>query len=187
MRKALVLLAVLAALPLLAAPASAEPTSEQWETRFAPGRTPSTGHTFSLFNAFNDREVRYGAREHGINLVWSPGTTREWSLRRRDGAVAPLARNARYALYNVTNRAWVRYGERDTGINLVWSSTPAYEWAFVDFSDPATPVPAGARDALHNAVAGDYLIYGHRNCGINLVWFTDGIQMQTPWGAIAGC
>jgi hypothetical protein len=174
------------ALSVLAPAARAVEHPKEWSLRYSTSMDPRTYHPFSLYSQWVNQEVRYGSREYGINLVWSPGTTREWRLQRccswETGAIKwgePLA------LWNETNRKWVKYGERDNGINLVWSDTPVYEWS-IRAGTIGTVATRSSSLALYNAVERDYVVYGERACGINLRWYDDiGGTYQSPqefWG-----
>ena len=146
----------------------------QWRIDVVSGY-PSTNTPFALYNEDNEKGVRYGERDYGINLVWTGSVVREWQFARSSGTTGPLRFGERLALLNTRENKWVGYMSRTFGINLGWSSTPRYEWLILGGTD-GQPVTTEAHHALFNTVEPDYLIYGERDWGINLVWAKDGSQ-----------
>ncbi|MBL7814571.1 MAG: hypothetical protein JNL70_06165 [Saprospiraceae bacterium] len=70
--------------------------------------------------------LRYGAREYGINIVWSQTPVYEWALMSQNEAITTSVQSPKkYALYNRTKQAYLIYAEKyDVGVLLQWSD----EW-----------------------------------------------------------
>ena len=141
---AVALVAVIAAL----APSADAYSIKQWTFKYSGA--PSTNAPFSLYNQDTQDEVRYGERSCGINLVWSPGTTREWRLRRANGSTGPLRFGERLALRNDTVAAYMNYRSRDCGINLLHKRSERHA-----LSGIGSRRASGCRRASGKGAAGD--------------------------------
>ena len=60
--------------------------------------------------------LKYGAREYGINIVWSQTPVYEWTISSDDKSVSGIQNNKKYGLYNKTKQTFLVYGEREDGI-----------------------------------------------------------------------
>jgi hypothetical protein len=125
------------------------------------------------------REVRYGTRSCGINLVWSPGTTREWRFERAGGATGPLRYGEPLALFNTAYRKYVYYKSRSCGINLSWTDSRETQWRLRGGTTGTTVATTSL--ALYNDIERDFMVYGSRPFGINLMWYQD---TQSPYWCI---
>ena len=144
---------------------------DQWELLGTPGEVmPGAGYT--LRNRINDRSVRYGEREYGINLVWDRAADLANVTLVRSGADDDPVRFGEPLAVRVRGGGYLRYQEREYGINLVWSDGPVYEW-MVGGRYLAGPVRLRQRFRIVNLEHGDYLAYGVRDFGINLRWWSD--------------
>jgi hypothetical protein len=133
------------------------------------GRTVYSSSTYSLFDTYNSRYVKYGERTYGINLVWSSTAPSNIRLERSGGG---FVRYGDRVAIHVNDGGYVKYGSRTWGINLVWSSSPVYEWE-VRGGTVGTVVPTGTKVRLFNAAENDNLVYCARPVGINLAWAKD--------------
>ena len=144
---------------------------DQWELLGTPGEVmPGAGYT--LRNRINDRSVRYGEREYGINLVWDRAADLANVTLVRSGADDDPVRFGEPLAVRVRGGGYLRYQEREYGINLVWSDGPVYEW-MVGGRHLAGPVRLRQRFRIVNLEHGDYLAYGVRDFGFNLRWWSD--------------
>ena len=143
----------------------------QWEL-IGPGPALRPGTGYTVRNRINDRSLRYGERDHGINLDWDRrADLANITFRRTSGDTSPIRFGERLAI-SVQGGRYLRYGERDEGINLVWSDTPVHEWELSDGVD-RSEVPVRRRVRIVNQEHGDFLVYGERDEGINLRWWAD--------------
>jgi hypothetical protein len=142
----------------------------QWKVDFAG--SPSANSSFALSNTETGKQMRYGERDYGINLVWDGGSTREWRLERANGSAGALRWDEPLALRNTTINRYVRYQVRDYGINLGWTTTRETQWR-VRGGTAGTTIPAGYLVSIYNTVEPDYLVHGARAFGINLCWAGD--------------
>jgi hypothetical protein len=143
---------------------------DQWEFLGDAGDLQA-GTGYTLRNRINDRSLRYGERDWGINLVWDRVVNLANIILRRRAESGPIRFGEPVAI-RVHGGGHLRYGERDNGINLVWADSPVFEWA-VGGRTPGTAVRARQRVRLVNLAHGDYLTYGERSRGINLRWWAD--------------
>jgi len=175
--RVLVALALALATAILAGAPTAQASSseEQWSLSFSGSR--STNVPFQLFNERVGDEVRYGSRSCGINLVWSPGDTREWRFERPNRTTAAIRYGESLALYNTTIDRYVRYESRSCGINLGWSSQAHFEWR-PGGGSTGSPI-AASHLSLYNTVEKDDLVNFSRPFGINLRWHDD---TGSPYG-----
>jgi hypothetical protein len=142
-------------------------------------------YAYSVANRFGDgvtRYVKYGEREYGINLVWTPSQF-EGNVRfaRPSGAAGPLKYGERVAI-SVDRGGFLKYGDRDYGINLVWSRAPVYEWEVrgdaANSQWPGATTRTEKAVALYNTTRADYLAYCGRDYGIDLRWASDCHRLQ---------
>ena len=65
--------------------------------------------------------LKYGAREYGINIVWSQTPVYEWAILSEDKSVSRIQNNKKYAIFNKTKQSFLVYGEREDNIGqLKW-------------------------------------------------------------------
>jgi len=132
------------------------------------------GDRVRLVNQRSTRAVSYGAREYGINLVWSdPNGSNNITFRPMESLGRWLEFGDRVAVH-VSSGGYLKYGAREYGINLVWSSTPVYEWRIYGVGRPGagTAVRSGERVGLYNERSRKYVVYQSREYGINLGWMS---------------
>lgn len=148
-------------------PVEAPAAAKQWYEQDVVFRAPSKRWCLDLFNTTIGKELSYGQREYGINLVWAADGDSFCFSKKGNPVLSDLTYGEPFAIKNKTG-GFVKYGSREYGINLVWSSTAAYEWYIVG-GTPGTEVN-GDHFALWNKTSGKFLVYGSRTYGINLVW-----------------
>jgi hypothetical protein len=144
-------------------------------------------YAYSVANRFGDgvtRYVKYGERDYGINLVWTPSQfERNFRFSRPSAAGGLLQYGERVAIY-VDQGGYLKYGDRKYGINLVWSNAPVYEWEIrgeaVNGQRPGTTVQTQMPVGLYNSTRGDYVAYCSSEYGINLRWASDCDRLQIP-------
>jgi hypothetical protein len=126
----------------------------------------------TLRNTKENKSLRFGERENGIELVWdNAATLGNVRVERQSGGASAIAYATPVALRFDTG-GYLRYANRSTGINLDWSATPRFEWEITG-GPPGTPVRLNRPAALLNSTHGDHLIYDERPEGINLRWYAD--------------
>jgi hypothetical protein len=140
---------------------------------------------YSVSNRFGDgnvRYVKYGEREYGINLVWTPSQFEgNFRFARPSGSAGPLKYGERVAI-SVDKGGYLKYGDREYGINLVWSSAPVYEWEIrgeaANGQWPGATIRTERVVALYNTTRADYLAHCEREYGIDLRWASDCKHLQ---------
>ncbi len=151
-----------------AVPESATTEAKQWSDQGFVFRAEGREYCLDLFNDKANKELSYGKRKYGINLVWAEDGDSFCFSKKNDPILFGLTYGEPFAMKNKTG-GYVKYGVRDYGINLVWSKTASYEW-YVIGGTPHTIVGSQDHFALWNKTTGQFLVYGSRSYGINLVW-----------------
>jgi hypothetical protein len=143
----------------------------QWRFLGSQENLPG-GQRVTLRNEVEDKSIRFGERESGINLVWDDAADlANISMHRRDEAGGPVAYGEHLAI-RVDGGGFIHYREREHGINLVWSETPVHQWEITGGTF-GRPVALTRRVGLFNRFHGDHMVYGERPSGINLRWWAD--------------
>ena len=146
-------------------------TIAQWNF-LGPGVELMPSARVTLRNTKENKSLRFGERENGIELVWDNATDLgNVRVQRQSGGASAIAYATPVALRFDTG-GYLRYANRSTGINLDWSATPRFEWEITG-GPPGTPVRLNRPAALLNTTHGDHLIYDERPEGINLRWYAD--------------
>lgn len=171
----------------------------EWRVTGGPGVTQlNNAEAYWLFSNSNDQYIKYGSRDYGINLVWSPYFPQRnvrFMRQPSSGNTGPLKYDEPLAMY-VDGGGFVKYGSRSRGIDLVWSTTPSYEWRIKpQFANAGEAInPYHYWMGLFNTAKNASLHYGTREYGINLDWRTDNILQQdgaiypiTRWPSTASC
>jgi hypothetical protein len=159
----------------------------EWRVTGGPGVSQlNPAEAYWLFSNHNDQYIKYGSRNHGINLVWSPYFPQRnvrFIRPPNSSNTGPLKYDEPLAMY-VDGGGFVKYGSRSYGIDLVWSTTPSYEWRIKPQFHNAGEVinPYHYWMGLFNTAKNASLHYGIRDYGINLEWRTDNLLKRV--GAI---
>ncbi len=152
----------------------------EWRVTGGPGVSQiNNAEAYWLFSNNNDQYIKYGSREYGINLVWSPYFPQRnvrFMRQPNSGNTGPLKYDEPLAMY-VDGGGFVKYGSRSHGIDLVWSTTPSYEWRIKpQFANAGEVInPYHYWMGLFNTAKNASLHYGTREYGINLDWRTDNL------------
>jgi hypothetical protein len=160
----------------------------EWRVTGGPGVTQiNNAEAYWLFSNNNDQYIKYGSRDYGINLMWSPYFPQRnvrFMRQPSSGNTGPLKYDEPLAMY-VDGGGFLKYGSRSHGIDLVWSNTPSYEWRIKPQFHNAGEVinPYHYWMGLFNTAKNASLHYGTREYGINLKWGTDmwGTENLLEW------
>ena len=142
----------------------------QWEL-FGSESELRSGVAYGLRNRINDRSVKYGEREYGINLVWDRASDIR-NITFDSGTPGAVIQFGQPVSIHVQGGGHLDYAERENGINLVWRAAPTRQW-LIGGGATGTPIKIRTAIRLTNTEHGDYLVYGERDRGINLRWMAD--------------
>src|SRR3954470_46110 len=125
---------------------------DQWEL-FGPDAELRSGVAQGMRNRVNDRSLKCGERDYGINLVW------DRSAEFRNVAFHSAVPGSVICFgdpvsIHVVGGGHLDYGEREYGINLNWSSVPTRQWT-IGGGIPGMPVRMRNRLRLTNTEHGD--------------------------------
>lgn len=138
--------------------------------------TSSTNFLYKLKNRSERKQLVYGERRYGINLVWRDVSSSPFNVRivKQSDPSGQISDGDRVAI-GVDDGGYLRYQSREYGINLVWSSEPVYEWEvrLTPLGDSAVGIVTEEQVGLYNGVEDDFLFYDPRQYGINLKWLRD--------------
>jgi hypothetical protein len=147
--------------------------AKQWRIVREENKTPVIpGNLYGIKNVVIQQFLKYGRRDHGINLAWAKDTQQNMFLKRKSASMSPIKSGELFAIHVKPYGKYLAYKVRPKGVNLGWSDTPVYEWK-IEGKKTDEVIETSTNVGIYNTVEKDKLVYCEQPWGINLDWEKD--------------